>query len=142
TRMNSISNRVVRSDDVSDDDSRGRLVTGSTRRRSAADAEERPALRIQTVDDVRRAISAVDRGVFGVTPEESGRAPGGTPCDAPGDASGGVEDPAAPASMPRPATQAVLQPDPAAGLSRRAPAPEVREAGAGARAEAAEDDFS
>src|SRR5699024_3463694 len=96
--------------------------------------------------DVRRAISAVDRGVFGVTPEESGSAPGGTPCDAPGDASGGVEDPAAPTSMPRPATQAVLQPDPAAGLSRRAPAPEVREAGAGAGAgagaEAAEDDFS
>ena len=82
-----------------------------------------------------------------MTPEESGSAPGGTPCDAPGDASGGVEDPAAPASMPRPATQAVLQPDPAAGLSRRAPAPEVREAGAGAvgvvgGAEAAEDDFS
>src|SRR5699024_9029662 len=97
--------------------------------------------------------SVVDRGVFGVTPEESGRAPGGTPCDAPGDASGGVEDPAAPASMPRPATQAVLQPDPAAVLSRRAPAPEVRETAAGAAgaagavgvaggAEAAEDDFS
>src|SRR5699024_6693019 len=65
----------------------------------------------------------------------------------------GVEDPAAPASMPRPATQAVLQPDPAAVLSRRAPAPEVRETAAGAAgaagavgvaggAEAAEDDFS
>src|SRR5690606_40952587 len=63
-----------------------------------------PTLQIQTVEDVRRAISAVDRGVFGVTPVRSG------------DASGGVEDPAVAVSAS--ATQAVLQPDPAAVLSR------------------------
>src|SRR5690606_42041625 len=102
--MNGRSNMVVRSFHVSDDDSRRRLVTGSTHQRSAADAGSRPTLQIQTVEDVRRAISAVDRGVFGVTPVRSG------------DASGGVEDPAVAVSAS--ATQAVLQPDPAAVLSR------------------------